>query len=66
MVEVRDVDYGHMKRAWQHRPRQKRGKKEPKIVHAEGEFQAAEKLAQAAKVILENRRLCNCRYLQLW
>jgi regulator of protease activity HflC (stomatin/prohibitin superfamily) len=44
--------------------RQRRRERRAKIIHAEGEFQAAEKLAQAAKVISTNPAAIQLRFLQ--
>ncbi|MEW6141933.1 MAG: slipin family protein [Chloroflexota bacterium] len=64
MVEVRDVEMPQtMQRAMAAQAeaeRERRGK----IVHAEGEFQAAEKLAQAAKIIASEPATIQLRYLQ--
>ncbi len=64
MVEVRDVEMPQtMQRAMAAQAeaeRERRGK----VVHAEGEFQAAEKLAQAAKIIASEPAAIQLRYLQ--
>jgi len=49
MVEIKDVELPQVM---------------PKVVHAEGEYQAAEKLAQAAKVIATQPSAMQLRYLQ--
>jgi len=38
--------------------------KRSKVIHAEGEFQAAERLAQAAAIIAEHPQALQLRYLQ--
>ncbi|OGO18412.1 MAG: hypothetical protein A2Z02_00300 [Chloroflexi bacterium RBG_16_48_7] len=64
MVEVRDVELPDtMKRAMAAQAEAERERR-AKIVHAEGEFQAAEKLAQAAKVISSEPQALQLRYLQ--
>jgi len=64
MVEVRDVEMPEtMKRAMAAQAEAERERR-AKIVHAEGEFQAAEKLAQAAKIIGTQPSAIQLRYLQ--
>ncbi len=64
MVEVRDVELPDtMQRAMAAQAEAEREKR-AKIVHAEGEFQAAAKLAQAAKVISSQPSALQLRYLQ--
>jgi regulator of protease activity HflC (stomatin/prohibitin superfamily) len=64
MVEVRDVQLPEtMQRAMAAQAEAERERR-AKIVHAEGEFQAAEKLAQAAKVIASQPSAIQLRYLQ--
>jgi len=64
MVEVRDVELPDtMQRAMAAQAEAERERR-AKIVHAEGEFQAAEKLAQAAKVISSQPSALQLRYLQ--
>jgi regulator of protease activity HflC (stomatin/prohibitin superfamily) len=64
MVEVRDVQLPDtMQRAMAAQAEAERERR-AKIVHAEGEFQAAEKLAQAAKVIGSQPSAIQLRYLQ--
>ncbi|UCH51492.1 MAG: slipin family protein [Chloroflexota bacterium] len=64
MVEVRDVELPDtMQRAMAAQAEAERERR-AKIVHAEGEFQAAEKLAQAAKVISSQPSAMQLRYLQ--
>jgi len=64
MVEVRDVEMPEtMKRAMAAQAEAERERR-AKIVHAEGEAQAAEKLAQAAKIIATQPSALQLRYLQ--
>jgi regulator of protease activity HflC (stomatin/prohibitin superfamily) len=64
MVEVRDVELPEsMQRAMAAQAEAEREKR-AKIIHADGEFQAAEKLAQAAKVISSQPAALQLRYLQ--
>ncbi|MCJ7654725.1 MAG: SPFH domain-containing protein [Dehalococcoidia bacterium] len=64
MVEVRDVEMPEtMKRAMAAQAEAERERR-AKIVHAEGEFQAAQKLADAAKVIATQPSALQLRYLQ--
>jgi regulator of protease activity HflC (stomatin/prohibitin superfamily) len=64
MVEVRDVQLPEtMQRAMAAQAEAEREKR-AKIIHADGEFQAAEKLAEAAKVISSQPSALQLRYLQ--
>jgi regulator of protease activity HflC (stomatin/prohibitin superfamily) len=64
MVEVRDVELPDaMQRAMAAQAEAERERR-AKIVHAEGEFQAAEKLADAARVIASQPSALQLRYLQ--
>ena len=64
MVEVRDVELPEtMQRAMAAQAEAERERR-AKIVHAEGEYQAAEKLAEAAKVIATQPAALQLRYLQ--
>lgn len=64
MVEVRDVEMPEtMKRAMAAQAEAERERR-AKIVHAEGEFEAAEKLAEAAKIIGRQPAAIQLRYLQ--
>lgn len=64
MVEVRDVELPEtMKRAMAAQAEAERERR-AKIVHAEGEAQAAEKLAEAARVIATQPSALQLRYLQ--
>ncbi len=64
MVETRDVELPTgMQRAMAAQAEAERERR-AKIVHAEGEYQAAEKLAQAAQVIAAEPAALQLRYLQ--
>ena len=64
MVEVRDVEMPDtMQRAMAAQAEAERERR-AKVVHAEGEFEAAEKLAQAANVIASSPSALQLRYLQ--
>jgi regulator of protease activity HflC (stomatin/prohibitin superfamily) len=64
MVEVRDVELPDtMQRAMAAQAEAERERR-AKIVHAEGEFQAAQKLADAASVIASQPAALQLRYLQ--
>ena len=64
LVEVKQVDLPQeMQRAMAKQAEAEREKR-AKIIHAEGEFQAAEKLAQAAAVISKEPVAIQLRYLQ--
>ncbi len=64
MVEVRDVELpSTMQRAMAAQAEAERERR-AKVVHAEGEYQAAEKLAQAANVIAAEPIAVQLRYLQ--
>jgi len=63
-VEVKDVDLPQeMQRAIAKQAEAERERR-AKIIHAEGEYQAAEKLTQAAKVIASEPAALQLRYLQ--
>jgi len=64
MVEVKDVELPEvMKRAMAAQAEAERERR-AKVVHAEGEYQAAEKLAQAAAIISTQPAALQLRYLQ--
>jgi regulator of protease activity HflC (stomatin/prohibitin superfamily) len=64
MVEVKDVQLPQtMQRAMAAQAEAERDRR-AKVVHAEGEFQAAEKLAEAARVISSQPQTLQLRYLQ--
>jgi regulator of protease activity HflC (stomatin/prohibitin superfamily) len=63
-VETKQVDLPeNMQRAIARQAEAEREKR-AKIIHAEGEFQAAEKLTQAANVISTNPTALQLRFLQ--
>ena len=63
-VEVKDVDLPeNMKRAIAKQAEAERERR-AKVIHAEGEFQAAQKLADAAKIIGSEPAAIQLRYLQ--
>lgn len=63
-VEVRDVTLPEtMKRAMANQAETERERR-AKIINAEGEFQAAQKLAQAAEIISRNPQALQLRFLQ--
>ena len=64
MVEVKDVEMPDtMKRSMAAQAEAERERR-AKVVHAEGEYQAAEKLAEAAKIIATQPVALQLRYLQ--
>jgi regulator of protease activity HflC (stomatin/prohibitin superfamily) len=64
MVEVKDVELPEtMKRAMAAQAEAERDRR-AKVVHAEGEYQAAEKLTQAAQIISTQPAALQLRYLQ--
>ena len=64
MVEVRDVELPDtMQRAMAAQAEAERERR-AKIIHADGEAQAAEKLAEAAKIISSQPSALQLRYLQ--
>jgi len=64
LVEIKDVDLpAEMQRAMAKQAEAERERR-AKIIHAEGEFQASEKLAQAAEVIARHPIAYQLRYLQ--
>ena len=64
MVEVKDVELPEtMKRSMAAQAEAERDRR-AKVVHAEGEFQAAEKLAKAAEIISAQPAALQLRYLQ--
>ncbi len=64
VVEIKDVELPQsMQRAMAAQAEAERERR-AKIIHAEGEFQAAEKLAQAGKVIGQEPATLQLRYLQ--
>ena len=64
LVEVKQVDLPQeMQRAMAKQAEAEREKR-AKIIHAEGEYQASEKLAQAAAVVSQQPVAIQLRYLQ--
>lgn len=64
IVEVKDVELpSSMQRAMARQAEAEREKR-AKVIHAEGEFQASQQLAQAAEVIARNPVTIQLRYLQ--
>lgn len=64
VVEVKDVELPeNMKRAMAKQAEAERERR-AKIIHSEGEFQASEKLADAAAVLAKNPMALQLRYLQ--
>lgn len=64
VVEIKDVELPQeMKRAMAKQAEAERERR-AKVIHAEGEFQASEKLAEAANVISRNPVTVQLRYLQ--
>lgn len=64
LIEIKDVDLPvEMQRAMARQAEAERDRR-AKIIHAEGEFQASEKLAQAAEVIARHPIAYQLRYLQ--
>ncbi len=63
-VEIKDVEIpDQMQRAMARQAEAERERR-AKIIAAEGEFQAAEKLSQAAEIISKNPTTLQLRYLQ--
>ncbi len=64
VVEVKDVDLPEpMKRSMAHQAEAERDRA-PKVINAEGEFQAADKLRQAAQIMTPYPMAMQMRYLQ--
>jgi regulator of protease activity HflC (stomatin/prohibitin superfamily) len=64
IVEIKDVEIpGAMQRAMARQAEAERGRR-AKIINAQGEFQAAEKLFDAAEIISRNPAAMQLRYLQ--
>ncbi len=64
VVEVKDVELpSRMQRAMARQAEAERERR-AKIIHAEGELQASEKLAEAAKILSQNPASIQLRYLQ--
>src|SRR5687767_9950836 len=64
VVEVKDVEIPQQMQRAMARQAESERERRAKIIAAEGEFQAAEKLAQAAEIISKNPATLQLRYLQ--
>ncbi|OGP90849.1 MAG: hypothetical protein A2157_05200 [Deltaproteobacteria bacterium RBG_16_47_11] len=64
LVETKQVDLPEEMRRAIARQAEAERERRAKVIHAEGEYQAAEKLAQAAKVISPNPAALQLRFLQ--
>lgn len=64
IVEVKDVELPQSMQRAMARQAEAEREKRAKIIHAEGEFQASQQLAQAADVISQNPMTIQLRYLQ--
>jgi regulator of protease activity HflC (stomatin/prohibitin superfamily) len=64
LVETKQVDLPEEMRRAIARQAEAERERRAKVIHAEGEFQAAEKLAQAANVISANPAALQLRFLQ--
>jgi regulator of protease activity HflC (stomatin/prohibitin superfamily) len=64
VVEVRDVELPQSMQRAMARQAEAEREKRAKIIHAEGEFQASQQLAEAAEVIHRNPVTIQLRYLQ--
>lgn len=64
VVEVKDVELPQSMQRAMARQAEAEREKRAKIIHAEGEYQASEQLAQAAEVINQNPITIQLRYLQ--
>ena len=63
-VEIKDVEIPEQMQRAMARQAEAERERRAKIINAEGEFQAAEKLAQAADIISKNPATLQLRYLQ--
>jgi len=63
-VEIKDVEIPEQMQRAMARQAEAERERRAKIINAEGEFQAAEKLAQAAEIISKNPATLQLRYLQ--
>jgi regulator of protease activity HflC (stomatin/prohibitin superfamily) len=64
VVEVRDVELPQTMQRAMARQAEAEREKRAKIIHAEGEFQASQQLAEAAEIINRNPVTIQLRYLQ--
>jgi len=63
-VEVKHIDLPDEMRRAMARQAEAERERRSKVIHAEGEYQASEKLAQAARVIASQESALQLRYLQ--
>src|SRR5512145_2540138 len=63
-VEIKDVEIPEQMQRAMARQAEAERERRAKIINAEGEFQAAEKLSQAAEIISKNPATLHLRYLQ--
>jgi regulator of protease activity HflC (stomatin/prohibitin superfamily) len=63
-VEIKDVEIPEQMQRAMARQAEAERERRAKIINAEGEFQAAEKLSQAAEIISKNPATLQLRYLQ--
>jgi regulator of protease activity HflC (stomatin/prohibitin superfamily) len=63
-VEIKDVEIPEQMQRAMARQAEAERERRAKIINAEGEFQAAEKLASAADIISKNPATLQLRYLQ--
>jgi regulator of protease activity HflC (stomatin/prohibitin superfamily) len=64
VVEIKDVEIPEQMQRAMARQAEAERERRAKIINAEGEFQAAEKLSQAAEIISKNPATIQLRYLQ--
>ena len=64
IVEIKDVEIPEQMQRAMARQAEAERERRAKIINAEGEFQAAEKLSQAAEIISKNPATLQLRYLQ--
>ncbi len=64
VVEIKDVELPQTMQRAMARQAESEREKRAKIIHAEGEYAASERLAQAAKVISSESSALQLRYLQ--
>jgi len=63
-VEVKDIELPEIMQRAMAKQAEAEREKRAKVIHAEGEFQAAQKLSEAADVISQNPTTIQLRYLQ--
>jgi regulator of protease activity HflC (stomatin/prohibitin superfamily) len=64
IVEVKDVELPQTMQRAMARQAEAEREKRSKVIHAEGEFQAAQRLAEAARVLSTQESALQLRYLQ--